>query len=97
MAVTSAMVLFAVIWFMVLFVVLPLRLRTQGEAGEVVKGTHASAPANFRPRRTALIVTIVAFFVWVIVAGIIWSGTITVDDLKSLNDLTILKAGETDG
>ena len=30
---TSALVLFVMIWFMVFFLVLPIRLRTQGEAG----------------------------------------------------------------
>ncbi|KAJ56186.1 hypothetical protein ACMU_10565 [Actibacterium mucosum KCTC 23349] len=93
MGVTSAMVLFAVIWFMVLFVVLPLRLRTQGEEGDVVKGTHASAPANFQPRRTALIVTGVAAVIWAVVAGTIWSGVITMDHLDKLNEITILKPG----
>ncbi len=31
MGITSALVLFAVIWFMVLFVTLPIGLRTQGD------------------------------------------------------------------
>ena len=35
MGITSAIVLFAVVWFMTLFIVLPLRLETQGDAGEV--------------------------------------------------------------
>ncbi len=46
MDIVSGIVLFAVVWFMVFFVVLPLRLKTQGEAGEVVPGTHSSAPAD---------------------------------------------------
>ena len=31
MAITSAIVLFAVIWFLVMFITLPIRLRTQGD------------------------------------------------------------------
>ncbi|MAY31868.1 MAG: hypothetical protein CMM86_04625, partial [Rhodovulum sp.] len=38
MTITAAIVLFAVIWFMVLFVTLPVRLRTQGDVGEIVPG-----------------------------------------------------------
>jgi len=41
----SGFVLFAVFWFMVLFVVLPLRLQTQGENKNVVPGTPSSAPS----------------------------------------------------
>ena len=35
MTITGAIVLFSVTWFMVFFCVLPLRLVTQGDAGEV--------------------------------------------------------------
>ena len=77
----SGLVLFLVIWFMVLFVVLPLRLTTQGEAGEVVPGTHKSAPANAQIGRKARITTVWALGIWAIVAGTILSGAITVRDL----------------
>ena len=46
MGITSALVLFAVIWFLVFLVVIPIRLETQGDVGEVEPGTHAGAPAN---------------------------------------------------
>ena len=81
MGVTSALVLLAVIWFMVFFVVLPLQLTTQGEAGEVVPGTHKSAPADPQLRRKARITTIWALGLWVVIAGTILSGVITVRDI----------------
>ncbi|SFR13694.1 DUF1467 family protein [Poseidonocella sedimentorum] len=81
MSITSAIVLFAVIWFMVFFVVLPLRMTTQGEAGEVVPGTHSSSPADARIGRKALITSIVAAVLWIVIAGVIFSGKITVRDL----------------
>jgi len=80
MTITGALVLFAVIWFMCLFVALPLRLQTQSEAGEVVKGTHASAPADPKLGLKVRWVTIVTTVLWLIVCGIIMSGWITVDD-----------------
>ena len=80
MAITSALVLLAVIWFMVLFIVLPLRLTTQNEAGEVVPGTPASAPTNPQLKRKAKLVTLIALPLWVIISAIILTGTITVDD-----------------
>lgn len=76
----SAVVLYAVIWFLVLFITLPIRLRTQGDEGEIVEGTHAGAPANFNVKRTMLIVTAFAFVIWAIVAGVIFSGALTVRD-----------------
>lgn len=80
MQITSALVLFAVIWFMVLFVVLPLNLRTQSEAGEVVPGTPGSAPMDPQLKRKAKIVTLVALPLWIVACAIIISGLITVED-----------------
>jgi len=77
----SAIVLFAVVWAMVFFVVLPLRLTTQGEDGDVVPGTHASAPANFDLGRKAKITTLWAVPIWAVIAGTIQSGVITVRDI----------------
>lgn len=81
MGITSAIVLFAVVWFMVLFIVLPLRNTTQGEAGEVVPGTHRSAPANVNMKRKARITTLVAVPIWAVLAFVILSGWISVRDL----------------
>ncbi|MHC0053402.1 DUF1467 family protein [Actibacterium sp. D379-3] len=96
MSITAAIVLFAVIWFMVLFITLPLRLKTQGDVGDVVPGTQAGAPANFDPRRTAKRVTVVAVVLWAILAGVILSGVVSIRDLSGLNRLTMEQAGSTD-
>ncbi|MBT8411878.1 MAG: DUF1467 family protein, partial [Octadecabacter sp.] len=80
MGITSAIVLFAVVWFMTLFIVLPLRLETQGDAGEVVPGTHKSAPANINIGRKARITTYFAVPIWAVLATIILSGAISVRD-----------------
>ncbi len=84
MSITSAIVLFAVIWFMVFLMMLPQRLKTQGEAGDVVPGTHASAPSNPEIKRKAKITTAITAVLWAIVAYIIISGTITVRDMDWL-------------
>lgn len=81
MSITSALVLFAVIWFMVLFVVLPLRLRTQGDVGRVVPGTPASAPDDPMLRQKLKVTTAVAAVLFAIIAGVILSGLISVRDL----------------
>ena len=85
MGVTSAIVLFAVIWFMVLFCVLPIRLETQGDAGEVVPGTHAGSPTNPQMKKRFMITTVISIVLWVIIAGTIISGVITVRDLDWFN------------
>ena len=81
MTITAAFVLYAVIWFMTFFIVLPLRLTTQGEAGEVVRGSHRSAPADAQIGRKAKVTTIWATGLWIVIGGIILSGVITVRDI----------------
>lgn len=80
----SAFVLYAVIWFLTLFIVLPLRLTTQGEAGSVVRGTPSSAPANAQMKRRLIITTVAATLIWALVAGVILSGVFTLADLDGL-------------
>lgn len=81
MTITSALVLFAVIWFMTLMIILPLRLTTQGEAGDVVPGTPSSAPADPQMRRKLWLATMISVVLWIVIAGVILSGAITVRDL----------------
>lgn len=87
MAITSAIVLYAVIWFLVLLLVLPLRLVTQGDAGEIVPGTPAGAPHQADMGRKFKVTTIVATLLWVVIAGIIVSGVITIRDFDWLNQM----------
>ncbi|RME18814.1 MAG: DUF1467 family protein [Alphaproteobacteria bacterium] len=81
MNITGGIVLYVTIWFLTIFLVLPIRLRSQGDEGEIVPGTHSGAPANFRVRRTMVIVTLWATLFWAICAAIIFSGAITIEDL----------------
>ncbi len=81
MAITSAIVLYAVVWFMVMFIVLPIRRRTQGDEGTIVPGTHAGAPVNFNVKKTMLLVSAIALVVWAIIVAIILSGVIRISDL----------------
>jgi predicted secreted protein len=88
MAITSALVLFAVIWFMTLFIVLPLRLETQADVGKVARGTPSSAPVNPQLKKRALIVTAITVVVWSIIMAVILSGVITVEDFDWFDHFT---------
>ncbi|MGH1356192.1 MAG: DUF1467 family protein [Thalassovita sp.] len=85
MSITSAIVLYAVIWFMTFLIAIPIRLQTQGDVGKVVPGTQAGAPEHHQLKKKAIITTIVAAVLWAIIAGIILSGWISVRDLDWFN------------
>ncbi|NHB75345.1 DUF1467 family protein [Rhodobacter calidifons] len=81
MSITGAIVLYAVTWFMTLFCVLPYRTRSQDEADHIVPGTPPGAPADEVMQRKAWVTTLIATPIWALIAGIILSGWITVEDL----------------
>ncbi len=81
MGVTSALVLYAVIWSLLFLIILPIRVKTQGDLGEIVPGTHAGAPEVHNFGKKAKICTILSAVIWAIVAAIILTETITVRDL----------------
>ena len=70
--------LYFMIWWMCLFAVLPFGLKTQGEQGEVVPGTPASAPEKPQLKKVFLINSVVAAFVFAFVWMALeynWAGT----------------------
>ena len=82
MGIVSGLVLLAVVRFMVLFVVLPIRLETQGDVGERVEGTHAGSPATgFSMKRRIRITTLWAVPIWAVIAAVIVWGDIGVRDI----------------
>ena len=78
MSLTLGLALYFIIWWTVLFAVLPFGVRTQGEAGEIVPGTPASAPAAPRMMRTFAITTIVAAAVFGVGYAVIAGGLVDI-------------------
>lgn len=98
MGITSALVLFAVIWSMTFLIVLPIRVKTQGDLGEIVPGTHAGAPEVHNIGKKAKITTAISLVLWVITCGIILSEVISVRDLDWFDRMgPVAPTGETDG
>ena len=66
MTITASLVLFAIFWFILLFITLPLKIKTQQETGKQIPGTPPSAPEDPQIRTKMLWVTVVAFCLWII-------------------------------
>jgi predicted secreted protein len=91
---TSGVVLYAVLWFVTFLTIIPIRLKTQGDVGEIVRGTQAGAPHEHHLKGKAIITTIVAAILWAIIATIILTGTITVRDLDWFGRMGPAAAGQ---
>ena len=84
MSITSAIVLYAVIWCLAFLIVLPIGQVHQHETGDVVPGTPASAPTEARIARKAIISTIVAAVVWLGIFMVVYNRLVTIDDIPFL-------------
>jgi predicted secreted protein len=60
MSLTLAIASYVILWWTVLFAILPIGVRTQGEEGAIIPGTPESAPAAPRLMRAALLTTLVS-------------------------------------
>jgi predicted secreted protein len=60
MSISFAVAIYIVLWWTVLFAVLPIGVRTQGEDGSVVPGTPESAPTAPRFVRIILLTTLIS-------------------------------------
>lgn len=87
MNITGAIVLFAVIWFLTFYIVLMIRTRTQEEVGEVVPGTPKGAPATEDVGKSAKIASLYAVAIWAVIAGVILSGRVSIEDIDLLDVL----------
>ena len=83
MSIPLSIAVYFIIWWTTLFAVLPIGVRTQQEAGEVVPGTPEGAPAKFRLLRVLGINTVVATVVFIVVWLSITKGWIPLDVIMS--------------
>jgi predicted secreted protein len=64
MSLTLSLALYFIIWWTVLFAVLPIGVRSQYENGEVVPGSEGAAPHKPMLAKKALLTTVVAAIVF---------------------------------
>ena len=84
MTITNGIVLYAVLWFLALYMILPLFVKNQEEAGEVAPGTSPGAPDQPLMKKKLIWATVAATVLWVIAFAVIESGVISIDDISFL-------------
>jgi predicted secreted protein len=82
MAVATAIAIYFLIWWIMLFAVLPWGVRAQGEEG--APGTDPGAPTVPQLKAKLIWTTIASGVVWAICAVIYANGLVTLDGLASV-------------
>jgi predicted secreted protein len=84
MSLATSLAIFFIIWWVVLFAVLPWGIRSQAESGEVVPGSDPGAPAFPKLKSKLVWTTLVAAIVFGLFQAIYRYRLVSLDDLTSL-------------
>lgn len=77
----TAFALFFLIWWVVLFAVLPWGVRSQQESGETIPGTDPGAPVAARLGRKLIWTTLVTGVIFAAVYGVYAEGLVNFDNI----------------
>ncbi|MEO1016139.1 MAG: DUF1467 family protein [Pseudomonadota bacterium] len=84
MSITSGIAIYFIIWWTVLFAVLPWGVRTQAEDDDIVPGSAPSAPSQPMLVRKLVATSVVSLVVFALVYVIVAGGLFSFDSLPFL-------------
>jgi predicted secreted protein len=85
MAITTAIAIYFLVWWLVLFAVLPWGVRNQEESGDITPGTDPGAPAVHMVWKKLMWTTLIASVMFAILAVIYKLGLIPFDYLAAIS------------
>lgn len=85
MSITTVLAIYFVLWWVVLFAVLPWGVRSQEESGEIAPGTDPGAPAISRIGMKLVWTTVVASIIFAIFYVAYFNGLIPLDWLAEIS------------
>lgn len=80
----SALAVYFILWWIVLFATLPFNLRTQDDEGEVTLGTTSSAPQGRHVARAMLRATVVSLVIFAVLVIVTRYFGLGIDDLPRI-------------
>lgn len=81
---TTALAIYFIVWWVILFAVLPWGVRSQAEAGVVVPGSDPGAPAIARLGLKLIWTTVAATVVFALLYAAYVTRIVSLDDLGTL-------------
>jgi predicted secreted protein len=84
MPISTALAVFFLIWWVVLFAVLPWGVRSQHETGEIAPGTDPGAPAIPKLKRKLVWTTLVSAAIFAVFYVVYVDRLVTLEGLASL-------------
>lgn len=88
MNILGGIAIYFICWWMTLFTVLPLGVRTQGEDGDIIPGTISSAPILPYMGRKMMLATLLAFVPWGIIFAVMNFDIVSFEDFSFIPDFS---------
>lgn len=67
MSITGSIVVFIILWWLILFVILPRDITSQEEKGVIIKGSDPGAPSNANIFKKIILTTIITSILFAII------------------------------
>ena len=67
MSITGSVVVFIILWWLVLFIILPRNINSQHEKGNIIEGTDPGAPTNPNIVKKLVITTFITSLLFAII------------------------------
>ncbi len=82
----TGLAIYFILWWLLLFIVLPWGIKSQREDGSVTRGTDPGAPVKARMKRKAIQNSILAAVVWLAIMAVLKFDLISLDDIPFIPD-----------
>lgn len=86
MSIPTAIAIFFIVWWVTLFAVLPWRIKSQHETGEVTDGTEPAAPTHPMIVRKLVYTTITAVIIFGVIFWLLVYSGVSLEDIPMLGD-----------
>ncbi len=83
MSITGSIVVFIIIWWLILFTILPIKIKSQNEKGSVVEGTDPGAPTDPKIVFKLILTTIIASILFATTYVLVYFDILNVRELFS--------------
>ena len=67
MSLMGSLVIFVILWMVIFFMILPLKIKSQLEQQSITPGTDPGAPSNHQMYRKFIITTAISVFIFAII------------------------------
>jgi len=83
MSITGSVVVFIILWWLVLFIILPRNINSQHENGNIIEGTDPGAPTNPNIVKKLVITTFITSLLFAIIFFLTYFNILNIREILS--------------